>query len=52
MQVSRWMGHAGYRVTMAVSANWVAEEDVNTLPGPMPALVTNVVPLHRTAQRH
>jgi hypothetical protein len=47
MQVGRWMGHAGYRVTMAVSANWVAEEDaVNTLPEPMPELVTNVVPLH------
>jgi integrase len=36
MQVSKWMGHASYVITMTVYADWIPEEDTgNTLPEPV-----------------
>jgi integrase len=35
MQVSKWMGHASYVITMTVYADWIPDEDAgNTLPEP------------------
>lgn len=43
MQVSKWLGHASWRVTMAVYADWIPEEEVaNALPEPVVAVPTNV----------
>jgi integrase len=51
MQVSKWMGHASYVITMTVYADWIPDEDAgNVLPEPVAAVAdTNVVPLHRTS---
>lgn len=36
MQVSKSLGHAGWRVTMAIYADWILEEEIaNTLPEPV-----------------
>ncbi|MGO9068372.1 hypothetical protein [Mycobacterium sp.] len=50
MQVSKWMGHASYVITMTVYADWIPDEDAgNTLPEPVapkrPAETGNVVNL-------
>jgi integrase len=46
MQVSKWLGHASYSVTMAVYADWIPEEAVpNALPEPVAAPTPNVVNL-------
>ena len=47
MQVSRWLGHASYVVTMTAYAEWLPDEDAgNTLPEPVAAVAeTNVVKL-------
>lgn len=38
MQVSKWLGHASYIVTMSVYADWIhEEEETNTLPEPVAA---------------
>lgn len=42
MQVSKWLGHASWRVTMAIYADWIPEEEIaNTLPEPV-ASTTNL----------
>ena len=44
MQVSKWLGHASWRVTMAIYADWIPEEEIaNTLPEPVAAPTNNVV---------
>ena len=53
MQVSKWLGHASYTLTLDVYGEWIPEEVApNTPPEPVPAQQThaggNVVPLHRT----
>ena len=51
MQVSKWLGHASYVITLTVYADYMPDEDaVNPLPEPVaPATpATNVVPLHRS----
>ena len=51
MQVSKWLGHASYTLTLDVYGEWIPEEVApNTLPEPVApaAPSTNVVPLHRT----
>jgi integrase len=49
MQVSKWLGHASFVVTMTVYADWIPDEDTgNTLPEPVAlakAEPTNVVSL-------
>jgi len=41
MQVSKWLGHASWRVTMSIYADWIPEEEVaNTLPEPIAAAST------------
>ena len=51
-RVSKWLGHAGYVITMTVYADYMPDEAaVNPLPEPVaPANVDtgNVVPLHRS----
>ncbi|CAN5802453.1 hypothetical protein BH10ACT9_BH10ACT9_36570 [soil metagenome] len=43
MQVSRWLGHSSFVITMTVYADWLPEDETaNTLPEPVPAR-TNVV---------
>lgn len=43
MQVSKWLGHASWRVTMAIYADWIPEEEIaNTLPEPVAAQSNNV----------
>lgn len=53
MQVSEWLGHADYVVTMTVYADWLpTQPTANTLPEPLrPAelATTNVVPLRADA---
>ena len=52
IQVSKWLGHASYIITLTVYADYIPEEAaVNPLPEPVaPANVDtgNVVPLHRS----
>ena len=51
IQVSKWLGHASYVITLTVYADYIPEEGtVNALPEPQaPATpATNVVPLHRS----
>jgi integrase len=47
MQVSKWMGHASYVITMTVYADWIPDDGgVNDLPAPVAAPPsTNVVSL-------
>ena len=47
MQVSKWLGHASYIITMSVYADYIPEEEAaNLLPEPVPAAANaNVVPL-------
>jgi integrase len=53
MQVSKWLGHANYTLTLNTYAEWIPAEDggvPNNLPEPKAkANATNVVPL-RAAQ--
>ena len=50
MQVSKWMGHASYVITMTVYADWIPDEDTgNVLPEPTAPANDNVVPLRRVA---
>lgn len=43
MQVSKWLGHASWRVTMAIYADWIPEEEIaNSLPEPVAASGSNV----------
>jgi integrase len=38
MQVSKWLGHASYLITMSVYADWIQDEQAaNTLPEPVAA---------------
>ena len=38
MQVSKWLGHASYVITMTVYADWMPDEEAaNPLPEPVPA---------------
>lgn len=54
MQVSKWLGHSTFTLTLDVYGDYIAEEDggaLNTLPEPTAPvkqadLPTNVVPLH------
>ncbi len=51
MQVSRWLGHASYTLTLDTYGEWIPEQDggiQNTLPEP-PAPSRSVVPLRRGA---
>jgi integrase len=58
MQVSKWLGHSTYTLTLDVYGDYIPEEDggvVNKLPEPpAPAKPTetpnNVVPLRRRAR--
>jgi integrase len=54
MQVSRWLGHANYTLTLNTYGEWIPAEDggvPNTLPEPKAAPAkTNVVRLRRAAQ--
>jgi integrase len=52
MQVSKWLGHANYTLTLNTYGEWIPTEDggvPNALPEPKPkpapAKATNVVPL-------
>ncbi len=54
MQVSKWLGHANYTLTLNTYGEWIPAEDggvPNALPEPKPAKAkaTNVVQL-RAAQ--
>ena len=52
MQVSKWLGHSNYLITMSVYADYIPDEEAaNPLPEPVvpAAPATNVVPLHRTS---
>ena len=53
MQVSKWLGHASYVVTMTTYADWMPEQEApNPLPEPIAPPSTgrasNVVNLHRS----
>ena len=51
IQVSKWLGHASYVITLTAYADYIPEEGtVNALPEPQtPAgQTTNVVNLHRS----
>jgi integrase len=55
MQVSQWLGHSTYTLTLDVYGDWIPEQDggvVNTLPEPTAPVrraeaTANVVPLRR-----
>ena len=55
MQVSKWLGHSSYLITMSVYADYIPDEETaNGLPEPVAAAARNaenpnVVPLHRTS---
>jgi integrase len=57
MQVSQWLGHSTYTLTLDVYGDYIPEQDggaANTLPEPTapatPPAATNVVPLRRRAR--
>lgn len=54
MQVSKWLGHSTFTLTLDTYGDYIPEQDggaANTLPQPpapaRPAEVNNVVPLRR-----
>jgi integrase len=48
MQVSKWMGHASYVITMTVYADWIPDDAGNTLPEPVAVQPkAKILPLRR-----